>query len=187
MNKGDLDLTSLLFDPADSANVDRWVSVIDRVLGGEMPPKKKNRPAPDAIEAFAKVVAEPLTEANLAKQAAHGRSVVRRLNRIEFETALSDLLEMPLRIHEQLPADAKGSGFDTVGAALNVSSVQMESYLDALDVVLDQATTLHEKPERRTWRLSYKDTNGMMQEYRRSNAFSIEEDGGAFLGQEFHS
>lgn len=185
--KGDLNLEYLDFDPKDPANFRRWVKVHDKVRDGEMPPKKKDQPEPQEREAFLALLEKPLTEAKLAQQGEIGRSVVRRLNRVEFETALSDLFQMPLAIQSQLPEDAKGDGFDTVGAALNVSSVQMESYLQALEAAFDQATTLYEKPERRTFRLSYKDTNGMMQEYRRTNAFSVEEDGVAFLGPDFHS
>lgn len=185
--KGDLDLTALNFDPADRASFDRWVKVHDKVRDGEMPPKKKAQPEAKERDAFLAALAQPLAEADRSKQAEHGRGVVRRLNRVEFETALSDLFDMPLRIRAQLPEDAKGAGFDTVGAALNVSSVQMDSYLQTLETVLDQATTLHEKPERRTWRLNYKESHGVMQEYRRSNALSVEKDGVAFLGPDFHS
>ena len=187
VKKGDLDLTSLKFDPGDRANFERWVKVHDKVSHGEMPPKKKEQPSAKDRDGFIAALTKPLTQADLARQAAQGRGIVRRLNRNEFETALSDLFQIPLRVQEQLPEDAKGAGFDTVGAALNVSSVQMQSYLDAIDVVLDQASTLYQRPETRTWKLSYKDTQGMMMEYRRSNAFSVEADGVAFLGPDFHS
>ncbi|PYM17064.1 MAG: hypothetical protein DME18_00090, partial [Verrucomicrobia bacterium] len=50
--KGGLDLTSLKFDPANSANFSRWVLVHDRVSNGEMPPKKKARPQTGELEAF---------------------------------------------------------------------------------------------------------------------------------------
>lgn len=187
VQKGDLDLTVLSFDPSDPATFEKWVHIHDRVAHGEMPPAKQPRPEAAEQETFLAALAQPLTEARLAWQAEHGRGVVRRLNRQEFETCLSDLFQMPLRIQAQLPEDAKGAGFDTVGAALNVSSVQMQSYLDVIDTVLDQATTLYDRPETRTWKLSYKDTQGMMSEYRKSNAFSIEADGVAFLGPDFHS
>ena len=70
---------------------------------------------------------------------------------------------MPLDIREMLPPDAMGSGFDTVGSALNVSSVQMEAYLQALDVALDKATSLIEMPKTKPWHLSYLQTHSMMQ------------------------
>src|SRR6476469_3389189 len=45
VRKGGLDLTALKFDPANSTNFSAWVLVHDRVSKGEMPPKKKARPA----------------------------------------------------------------------------------------------------------------------------------------------
>src|SRR5947209_9177459 len=47
-----LDLTSLAYDPADGANFALWVKVHDRVKAGEMPPKKKARPAAADLETF---------------------------------------------------------------------------------------------------------------------------------------
>jgi len=45
--KGDLDLTSLKFDPSNPENFARWLKIYDRIDTGEMPPKKKPRPAAD--------------------------------------------------------------------------------------------------------------------------------------------
>ena len=116
-----------------------------------------------------------------------GRGVVRRLNRVEFETALGDLLDTPLRLRDLLPPDAMGAGFDTVGAALNVSAVQMEAYLQAIDFALDEATKLIERPATKTWRLSYLQTHGMMEEYRRSGPHTPEPDGIAMFAPDFFS
>lgn len=44
--KGDLDLTTLKFEPGDAKNFAKWVTIFDRVADGEMPPKKKKRPEP---------------------------------------------------------------------------------------------------------------------------------------------
>ena len=48
--KGGLDLTALEFQPDDSRNFAGWVKVFDRVSAGEMPPKKKARPAAAELE-----------------------------------------------------------------------------------------------------------------------------------------
>jgi hypothetical protein len=83
-----------------------------------------------------------------------------------------------------LPLDATYQGFDTVGSALNVSAVQMESYLNALDTVLDSATKLYEKPERQKHRLSYLNCVGTMQVYRKNQPAVIQEDGVAMFATE---
>lgn len=181
--KGGLDLSSLAFDPLSP----RWVKIHDKVQNGDMPPKKADQPSADARKAFLDELAKPLVEADLAKQAANGRGVVRRLNRIEFETTLSDLLHVPLRIRDLLPPDAKAAGFDTVGAALNVSAVQMESYLQAIDVAMDEATKLIEPPQTKKWRLSYLQTHGMMEEYRRGGPHTPMPDGIAMFAPDFFS
>lgn len=183
VKKGDLDLTALAFDPADP----RWIKMHDKVRDGEMPPKKKAQPEAKERADFLTALAEPIQTADLAKQATQGRSVIRRLNRVEFETALSDLLHVPLRIREMLPPDAKGAGFDTVGAALNVSAVQMEAYLQALNVALDEATKLIEPPPVQKWRLSYLQTHGMMEEYRKGGPHTPEPDGIAMFAPDFFS
>ena len=179
--KGELNLAELRFDAKSPGSLMRWVDVFDRVEAGEMPPEKKPRPAEDETKAFLAALNEPFIEADKARIAAEGRGRVRRLNRAEFESTLSDLFQMPLRVQADLPEDAKGGGFDTVGGALNMSSVQMQAYLDVLDEVLDQATTLYPEPKRRTHRLTYREENGTMQVYRRGGPFHIQDDGVAFF------
>src|SRR4051794_24953487 len=50
--KGDLDLADLKFEVTTPTNFTKWVLVHDRVSKGEMPPRKKERPDPAAINAF---------------------------------------------------------------------------------------------------------------------------------------
>ncbi len=162
--EGDLDLSALVFDPSDKANFNRWVKIHDRIQAGEMPPADAPRPARELTSKYVENLASQLSEADRRRQTQSGRGVVRRLNRSEFETTVSDLLHVPLRIRELLPPDATGYGFDTVGSSLNMSAVQMESYLQALDIAMDEATKLIEPPPIKKWRLSYLETHGMMEE-----------------------
>lgn len=184
VSEGGLNLLDLGFDANDPLNVKQWIHVMDRVDRGEMPPKKKPRPAREEIEPFLALLQQPLFEAEKQRLAGMGRGLVRRLNRSEFETALSDIVSLPLNIQEQLPEDAKSHGFNTVGAALNVSSVQMEAYLAVLDDVFDEATTLYPEPKHRELRLTYREEVGMMQTYRRQGPFHVREDGVAFFATE---
>src|ERR1043166_5362363 len=50
--KGGLDLAGLGFQLHDPAPFAKWVKVDDRVAAGEMPPKKKPRPAPTELKSF---------------------------------------------------------------------------------------------------------------------------------------
>ncbi|MDF1659260.1 MAG: DUF1592 domain-containing protein [Verrucomicrobiales bacterium] len=183
-SEGDLNLLDLGYDADDTLNVKQWIQVLDRVDSGEMPPKEQPRPTTKEIEPFLALLQEPLLEAETARLADLGRGRVRRLNRSEFETTLSDLVSLPLNIQEQLPEDAKSHGFNTVGEALNVSSVQMEAYLDVLDQVFDKATTLYPEPKKRKLKLRHREEVGIMQVYRKGGPFHIQEDGVAFFATE---
>jgi hypothetical protein len=135
--KGKLDLTTLRF--AD-ANLETWVKVHDRVRDGEMPPAKKPRPETAEKTAALNAWAKPLTAWDAARQQQVGRSQLRRLNRVEFENSLRDLLAMPaLKIKDNLPEDGSAHGFDRLAGALDMSFVHMESYIAAVDKALNDA------------------------------------------------
>lgn len=187
VQKGDLDLTKLKFDLTDFQSYQKWVKVYDAVSMGDMPPKKKKRPTEDLKTKFLSLLEEPLVKADTAMQYEQGRTKARRLNRVEFEKTLSELLEIPLDIKSMLPEDAKGDGFDTVGEALNVSSVQITAYLEAIDYALDKATTLYEKPQTREYNLKYQENLSLMQTYRRGNAYHIDENGITFFSPQKHA
>ncbi|MDB6140037.1 MAG: hypothetical protein JWO94_3109 [Verrucomicrobiaceae bacterium] len=138
--KGDLDLTSLSTQLDDAATFTAWLKVHDRVLAGEMPPAKKARPPVEDLTLAMGVLAQDLTAADVAREQREGRSHMRRLNRVEFENSLRDLLAMPaLKIKDSLPEDGKAHGFDRLADALDISFVHVESALAAVDKALNAA------------------------------------------------
>src|ERR1043165_1912248 len=124
--KGGLDLTTASFDLADRQAQARWVKVHDRVASGEMPPKKKPRPETGAQQAFLAELSKPLGAADARREAAEGRATLRRLNRLEYENAVRDLLGVSwLQIRGFLPEDGEAHRFIKSGEALDISHVQM--------------------------------------------------------------
>jgi hypothetical protein len=144
--EGNLDLTTIQYDPSDRELFSRWIKIHDRVQAGEMPPLDHEKLNDEEKASFIDELEMQLSQADRQRQSAHGPGVLRRLTGAEFETSLIDLLHIPLRIRDLLPPDATGFGFGTVGGALNMSVVQMESYLQAIDVVLDEAIKLIDRP-----------------------------------------
>ena len=144
--KGKLDLTALTFDLADSKAMDRWVQVFDRVENGEMPPKSEDMKAEDR-KALLAALESSLQAASTAATAKKGRGPMRRLNRIEFEQNLRDLLALPhLDIRDMLPADRESHHFDKVASTLDISHVQLTAYLDAVETALRQARVSSTQP-----------------------------------------
>jgi len=91
--------------------------------------------------------------------AAAERTVMRRLNRAEYERTICDLLGIRAEFQELLPPDTSSHNFDNVGEALHVSSFLMERYLEAADKALGLAIANGPQPPLVKKRYSLKDTH----------------------------
>lgn len=161
MKKGGLDLTGLTFKPEERKNFDLWVKIHDRVSKGEMPPAKKTQPEAAVAKTFLAAIKKPLSEHEVAEQAANGRTALRRLNRTEYENTVHDLLGISLPLKHILPEDTPLHGFDTVAEGLRFSQLQIEKYLEAADAALDAAIVLSKRPVGIKERYSYKNEQGI--------------------------
>ena len=138
--KGNLDLTALKTDFSDPELFNRWVMVYDRITAGEMPPKKKPRPAPDELKAATGWLCDGLTKADQARLDSEGRTGIRRLTRSEYENTVRDLFDMPgAALQGMLPPDGSAHGFDTNSDAMDISHVNLATYIEAADKILDLA------------------------------------------------
>ena len=155
--KGGLDLSALKWAPEDPASFERWVKVYDQVERGEMPPAKKPRPEAKSLAAFLSSLHGTLHTASAEAEAQTGRTVLRRLNRTEYENTLHDLLAIDTPLKEILPEDTPLHGFDTVADGLRLSATHLEKYLEAADAALDEALRLTNPPPQIKQRFYLKD------------------------------
>ncbi len=144
--KGDLRLDRLIPDFASEASRERWLTVLERVKTGAMPPQSKPRPPEQEVRTLTDWISSRVEAAEVAQRAAEGRAVLRRLNRVEYENTVRDLLGVAVDLKELLPGDSAAHGFDNVGEALHVSSFLMERYLEAADTALNVAIANGPKP-----------------------------------------
>ena len=148
--KGALRLDQLSSDLTKDPVYRQWLRAFDRVESGEMPPKEFGK-LPDADrKLFLASLKKPLIQAESARPVPS----VRRMNRVEYETTLRDLLGLPgLRVKETLPEDGRQHGFDKVAGALDVSPIHMAKYLKAADFALRQAINVPaEAVKSKVWR-----------------------------------
>ena len=144
--EGDLDLTSLAFDLEDRAVRDRWILIHDRIDKGEMPPEPEDLPDWERAS-MVRALRGPVAAADRAEIAANGRGPIRRLNRIEFEQNLRDLLKLPhLDIRDRLPHDRESHHCDKVSSSLDMSRLQLMAYLDAVEIALRSAIVSTDEP-----------------------------------------
>jgi len=124
----------------------KWRQAVDRVELNQMPPEGKPRPSADERRLLVSWVDGESQKAELARRAKEGRVVVRRLNRIEYQNTIRDLLGIQVNLLDQLPEDGSANGFDNAGAALHTSSFLMERYLEAAEMALNAAISNRLRP-----------------------------------------
>jgi mono/diheme cytochrome c family protein len=156
--KGNFRLDQLSPDMPDGASREAWLSVVKRVKAGEMPPKSKPRPTEKETQALLDGIGQAMALAD-KRRAAEGRVVLRRLNRVEYENTVRDLLGISIELKEMLPIDGSAAGFDNVADALHTSSFLMEKYLEAADKSLSVAIANLPQPPLIKKRYSLKETH----------------------------
>ena len=137
--KAGLDLETL--DPSISAKDKAlvWERIFDRVANHEMPPKKELQPGGEARAAFLAELGKTLRTASRAQQEKDGRTPVRRLTRVEYETTVNDLLHIRTNLRSFFPDDAVTAGFDKVGEGLTLSGAHFTAYQAAAEKALNLA------------------------------------------------
>jgi mono/diheme cytochrome c family protein len=140
---GDLSLEA--FKTAASLSRDRATMklILDKLNAGAMPPPKMPRPKPEDVTAVTQWLSHQLAiepdksaaPGDTAKpaQTKSGGVTARRLNRIEYDNTVRDLLGVDIHPADDFPQDDSGYGFDNIGDVLSLSPVLMEKYLAAAE------------------------------------------------------
>src|SRR6266487_1570303 len=136
--KGDLDLRIY----TDEKSVARSQAVFEKVLKNlqahEMPPESKPQPTPAERELITRWVTDLFFPCD-CQNPDPGRVTIRRLNRVEYNNTIRDLVGVNFQPAADFPEDDSGYGFDNIGDALSLSPVLLEKYLTAAERILDAA------------------------------------------------
>lgn len=105
----------------------------------QMPPA--DEPQPSQADVFACIEAIDAEMDSFACEAAKhpGRVTIRRLNRIEYNNTIRDLIGIDLQLANDFPSDDVGNGFDNMGDVLTISPILLEKYVAAAEVIADKA------------------------------------------------
>ncbi len=128
----------LMLDGLDPQNVangpESWEKVVKKLRAGTMPPPSAPRPDDATRDALATWLETALDRAG----AAHpnpGRPALHRLNRVEYQNAIRDLLALDVDAAALLPPDDSSYGFDNVADVLGVSPILIERYVGAAEKI----------------------------------------------------
>jgi hypothetical protein len=123
-----LDLAAVRSDQDANAHPRVWEKVREKVSTRKMPPAGQPALNEADLAAITKWIDGFVKPASAAEP---GRVVARRLNRVEYNNTIRDLLAVPGRPADEFPVDDSGYGFDNIGDVLSVSPMLMEKYMAA--------------------------------------------------------
>jgi hypothetical protein len=129
VKSGDLTLNGLNADNA-GANPQVWEKVVRKLRARMMPPPGGRRPDESTYDTVVSHLEQSLDRASAANPNPGRTDTFRRLNRLEYQNAIRDLLLLDVDVESLLPKDDASHGFDNVGVKA-LSPTLMERYLSA--------------------------------------------------------
>jgi hypothetical protein len=134
----------LSFDTATHAthvddHPDLWEEVADKLRRHEMPPADRPQPTPEQTLAAVNWIDGRIARLMESQKPSPGRVTLRRLNRVEYNNTIRDLVGVDFQPAENFPADDTGYGFDNNGDVLSLPPLLMEKYLSAAEQIINQA------------------------------------------------
>lgn len=131
----------------DTAAAETWHDVLNVVNLGEMPPEDAEALTASERAALTGWITAELERAVQIRRSTGGQVVIRRLNTTEYRNTMRDLLGLDLRYGpDLLPDSPVEDGFTNNGLALQMSSLQLESYLNVARNALGRAIVTGERP-----------------------------------------
>lgn len=137
--KGDVVLDADADEAAIVRNRKLWTGAMFHIEQWTMPPHdKKTQPSKEEREMLVRWLDQVLNPVDPANPDP-GRVTIRRLNKVEYNNTVRDLLGVTSRPADEFPEDDTGYGFDNIGDVLALPPILMERYLIAADRVLMEA------------------------------------------------
>lgn len=137
----------LTLDDVDFNNIGAHAQKLERVArklrAGMMPPVGMPRPDKPTYTAMRTFLTDGLDASATAYMPPPG---LHRLNRVEYQNAIKDILELDVDPGKYLPSDDSTSGFDNIAGALGISSTLVEAYVSAAQKISRLAIGEPEQP-----------------------------------------
>ncbi len=124
----------------DRSGSDTWHDALNALHRGEMPPEDAEPLTVQQRKTLVEWITDQLKRADEAKNSSGGQVVLRRLNRVEYQNTMRDLIGLDLNYARHLPPDPiSKDGFTNHGASLRMSAMQLEYYLQSARDALQRA------------------------------------------------
>jgi mono/diheme cytochrome c family protein len=147
--EGDINLSRYGDNAAVAADRATWEAVLGAIESGAMPPPNRPRLSDEERQSLVRHLERVLfhLDCDDAMTLDPGRVTIRRLNRVEYNNTVRDLLGIEFRPAEDFPTDDVGHGFDNIGDVLTISPLLIEKYLAAAERIAAAAMASAESPK----------------------------------------
>jgi len=156
--KGGLALDRYADEKAMLADRTGWKHVIDNLTQRVMPPDRKPQPTDAQRDLIIQWIEQEVFRTD-CDNPDPGRVTIRRLNRVEYNNTIRDLVGVDFQPANDFPADDSGYGFDNIGDVLSLPPIMLEKYLAAAEKILDAAIVVG-NPQRPTKRYNFAQLDG---------------------------
>lgn len=132
----------------DRAAAETWHEALHVLQRGEMPPEDEPQPSDQERGILTGWISGKIKQALSVQRDAQGIPTLRRLNRVEYQNTMTDLLGLEMNYTRDLPPDAvSADGFLNDAAALQMSPLQLEYYLNTARGALERVIVSGPAPE----------------------------------------
>ncbi len=139
VTSGGVNLTGPRDPKTFTENREIWERAAAKLKSGEMPPPGVAKPPIEDVKMVTGWLESEFARQDRAIQPDAGRVAARRLNRVEYDNTIRDLLGIEVHASDNFPQDQAAYGFDNISDALNLSSVLLEKYADAAELAVRTA------------------------------------------------
>jgi hypothetical protein len=147
--QADLDCDALTPDWSQVRQREQWAEIVNVLNSHQMPPRDAVQPDPQEVS---EVVDWITAQARRHREQEGGaQRVLRRLNRLEYQNTLRDLLGVNVDV-SGFPQDAATAGFDNNGQSLTLSPLLLELYFQTAQKAIDSVFVSGEQPPMIRWR-----------------------------------
>ncbi len=162
-SKGNVAFDEFQSPEARLADHDFWLKVLKNLRAEVMPPAKKPQPTAEELTAIEQWIKRSVFKLD-PQNPDPGRVTLRRLNRVEYQNTIRDLMGVEFRAFEEFPPDDTGYGFDNIGDVLTTSPLLLEKYMDAAETIVSKAvpTVSRKVAEQRAAGSEFKSEDGKM-------------------------
>ena len=145
-SKGGVSVASFGIEAAFAVDVKTGRKILENVESGTMPPDDAPQIPPADQAKLLAHLQSVVSKAGCVLPQDPGRVTLRRLNRVEYNNSLRDLIGVDFRPADDFPSDDVGYGFDNIGDVLSLPPLLMEKYLAAAEEVSENAILADDSP-----------------------------------------